>query len=123
VIVNDVGKVVMLFVVTAGALLLVGLQRAEWTQVDWIIAAVVAYTTGNGVLAARKQSPSPMIVPHLDADEVATPTGGVHTVGPLSITTAVDTGADGDDAWPDPDTSEAGQTFFEHYDERGSSHA
>jgi len=66
--VNDIGKLAVLLVALVGGLSIIALalmkgDTAALTVGVGIVGPVIGYVTGNGVLAARGEAPSPVIVP------------------------------------------------------------
>jgi len=66
--VNDIGKLVLLAVGLVGGFVVVVVgavthDSATLTTGVAIVGPVIGYMTGNGVLAARGQAPSPVLVP------------------------------------------------------------
>lgn len=76
--VNDIGKLILLALalIMGGAVVIVGIvqgdQSAQLVGVG-IVGPVIGYMTGNGVLAARGEAPSPAYVPRREkvAERVA----------------------------------------------------
>lgn len=61
--VHDVGKLALLAVTLVGMFALRAVGQIDDAGFYSVTGAVVGYLTGNGVLAARRQRPSPAIAP------------------------------------------------------------
>lgn len=64
---NDVGKLAFLLAVLVVTGTLAALKVVEGSLVEVVILVELGYVTGNGVLATRKQKPSPILT-HTDDD-------------------------------------------------------
>lgn len=64
---NDLGKLIFLLSVLIVAALLALAHVLEAGDVRSVMFVELGYVTGNGVLAKRKQAPSPVIAPTEDA--------------------------------------------------------
>lgn len=69
---NDLGKLIFLLAVLIVAALLACNRLLEAGDVRSVLFVELGYVTGNGVLAKRKQAPSPVIAPTEPASPATT---------------------------------------------------
>lgn len=58
---NDPGKLLVLLTGLVGAITLRALDAIDPATFAWMVGPIIGYVTGNGVLARRGKSPSPVI--------------------------------------------------------------
>lgn len=70
---NDHGKLGVLLTGLVGAIVLRAIDAIDPATFAWMVGPIIGYVTGNGVLAKRGESPSPVIArpPELDEDEAS----------------------------------------------------
>lgn len=62
---NDIGKLWVLLLALAGAILLRAIGAIDDVVFIGVVGPVIGYVTGNGRLAVRHEAPSPILVPKL----------------------------------------------------------
>lgn len=74
---HDKGKLYIILTIIVGVFALVITGNATFSEIDWVLTAIIAYVVANGVNVLNRRTSSPLLVPDVGPDEIITIRGPV----------------------------------------------